>query len=116
MTKAPSCKGHSWVTMLFGWSYFVLMWNLVSRSELIASITLQHMEWTEDCLSIEEQGHMGAPNTCTESIYAVAVSNPGTCRPSFFLSRAHDDRQTATFIGFDNKNVFGRTLHRAIAP
>ncbi|KAG6945825.1 hypothetical protein JG688_00016358 [Phytophthora aleatoria] len=53
MTKAPSCKGLSWGTMLFGWSYFVFMWNLMSRSESISSITLQHMEWTEDCHSIE---------------------------------------------------------------
>ncbi|KAF1785902.1 hypothetical protein GQ600_9338 [Phytophthora cactorum] len=37
----------------------ILMWNLMSRSESIDSIMLQHMEWTEDCLSIEEQGHKG---------------------------------------------------------
>ncbi|KAG2770460.1 hypothetical protein PC116_g19612 [Phytophthora cactorum] len=59
MTEAPSRKGQNWGTTLFGWSYFVLMWNLMSRSESIDSIMLQHMEWTEDCLSIEEQGHKG---------------------------------------------------------
>ncbi|OWZ17608.1 hypothetical protein PHMEG_0008431 [Phytophthora megakarya] len=59
MTIAPTKKGQSWATVLFGWSYFVLMWNLMSRSESVDGIMLQHIEWIDDALVIEEQGHKG---------------------------------------------------------
>ncbi|KAG6950870.1 hypothetical protein JG687_00013971 [Phytophthora cactorum] len=91
------------------------MWNLMSRSESIDSIMLQHMEWTEDCLSIEEQGHKGDQKGVRESIYAIAVSNPGTCRPSFSWPERTVTGKQQLFIGSYNKNRFGLTLHRVIA-
>ncbi|KAE8960226.1 hypothetical protein PF011_g30165, partial [Phytophthora fragariae] len=57
MTIRPVKKGQTWPTVLFGWSFFVLMWNLMSRADSIDTIMLQHIEWTDDCLVIEEQGH-----------------------------------------------------------
>ncbi|ETK87990.1 hypothetical protein L915_07683, partial [Phytophthora nicotianae] len=42
MTDTPTCKGQRWGT-----------------TSLADSIMLQYIEWTEDCLSIEDQGHKG---------------------------------------------------------
>lgn len=46
----------SWSATLFGWSFFVLMWNLMSRSDSVDCIMLQHIDWQGDSLLIEEQG------------------------------------------------------------
>jgi hypothetical protein len=35
------------------------MWNLMSRSESVDSLMLQHIDWECDALVIEEQGHKG---------------------------------------------------------
>eukprot|EP00644_Phytophthora_capsici_P014639 jgi/Phyca11/124673/e_gw1.54.169.1 len=59
MKLEPKTTGQAWSTVLFGWSFFVLMWNLMSRADSIDTIMLQHMEWVEDCLIVEEQGHKG---------------------------------------------------------
>ncbi|KAJ0403325.1 hypothetical protein P43SY_009359 [Pythium insidiosum] len=58
-TQTPDTKGKSWATIVFAWSYFVLMWNLMSRSDLVDKMPLQHINWAEDTLIVEEQGHKG---------------------------------------------------------
>eukprot|EP00644_Phytophthora_capsici_P008318 jgi/Phyca11/114661/e_gw1.26.378.1 len=100
MTITPVKKGQSWATVLFGWSYF----------------------WTDDCLVVEEQGHKGdqtgadkfgkhvyanpfEPSQCTVLALAVHLF----CYPE----RGIGGRQQL-FIGTDNKNRFGRMLHRII--
>lgn len=57
MTGIPDRNGQSWSTVVFSWAYFVLMWNLMSRSDSVDTIMLQHVEWVDDALVIEEQGH-----------------------------------------------------------
>jgi hypothetical protein len=61
MTKIPDQNGNgqSWSMVLFAWSFFVLMWNLMSRADSVDTIMLQHIDWSEDALTIEEQGHKG---------------------------------------------------------
>ncbi|ETM33316.1 hypothetical protein L914_19435, partial [Phytophthora nicotianae] len=48
MSITPTKRGQSWATVLFG-----------SRSDSIDTIMLQHVEWIDDALVIEEQGHKG---------------------------------------------------------
>jgi len=48
-----------WSATLFSWAFFVLMWNLMSRSDSVDGLMLQHLEWQEDSLIIEEHGHKG---------------------------------------------------------
>lgn len=44
----------SGATALFGWPFFVVMWNLMSRADSVDHIMLQHMEWNGDALIITE--------------------------------------------------------------
>ncbi|ETM98041.1 hypothetical protein PPTG_24750 [Phytophthora nicotianae INRA-310] len=39
--------------------FFILMWSLMSRADSVDTIMLQPIEWSEDCLIVEEQGHKG---------------------------------------------------------
>ncbi len=61
MTRTPTERDHgpSWSSIVFGWAFFVIMWNLMSRSESVDSLMLQHVDWDGDALIIEEQGHKG---------------------------------------------------------
>ena len=61
MTRAPSGSSHgpTWSSIVFGWAFFVIMWNLMSRSESVDKLMLQHIDWDGDALIIEEQGHKG---------------------------------------------------------
>ncbi|KAF1329778.1 hypothetical protein FI667_g5621, partial [Globisporangium splendens] len=59
MQQTPDSCSQTWPSTVFSWCYFVVMWNLMSRSDSVDAIMLQHMEWSEDCLVIEEQGHEG---------------------------------------------------------
>ncbi|KAG6974586.1 hypothetical protein JG688_00003004 [Phytophthora aleatoria] len=52
MTPSPVKKGQSCATLLFGWSYFSLMWNFMSRSDSIDTIMRHHIErgrWLPRC-------------------------------------------------------------------
>lgn len=59
MTLEPRKSGGNWQASSFMWSYFVLMWNMMSRTDSVDSLMLQHIQWEEDALVIEEQGHKG---------------------------------------------------------
>ncbi len=53
----PNARSNtSWRTLqttaTFAWCFIVLQWNLMSRSESVASICLQHLSWQGDCLVI----------------------------------------------------------------
>jgi hypothetical protein len=46
-------KAHSHVTSQhFAWCFLILQWNLISRSQNIASILLQHLTWLNDSLVV----------------------------------------------------------------
>ncbi|ETI30278.1 hypothetical protein F443_22601, partial [Phytophthora nicotianae P1569] len=84
---------------------------------------LQYMEWTEDCLSIEEQGHKGDQKG-SEKFGKHVYANPYTpCQCPILALAVHlfsCPERTATgkqqqFIDTDNKKRFGRTLQRVIA-
>ena len=75
MKKTPTEgeNGRSWSTILFGWAFCVIMWNLMSRTDSVDSLMLQHIDWDGDALIIEEQGHKGdqtGENKYGKHIYA----------------------------------------------
>jgi hypothetical protein len=51
--------GGSWATTTFVWNFFVLFWNLMSRSDSVQSLMLSHIESRKDCIVFQEQGHKG---------------------------------------------------------
>jgi len=55
MQLEPTANGGSWKTSMFGWAFFTLLWNLISRPDSIEDITLNRITWKEDCLAIDEQ-------------------------------------------------------------
>jgi hypothetical protein len=55
MRFTPEGKGGSWSTSIFGWCFFTLLWNLISRPESVEEITLSMITWREDCLCIDEE-------------------------------------------------------------
>ncbi|KAJ0391783.1 hypothetical protein P43SY_002897 [Pythium insidiosum] len=81
-TQTRDAKGQSWATIVFAWSYFVLMWNLMSRSDSVDKIMLQHIDWAEDALIVEEQGHKG-DQTGADKFGKHVYANP--YEPSKFL-------------------------------
>jgi archaellum component FlaC len=124
MKKKPweTGNGQSWTTVTFAWSFFVLMWNLMSRADSVDSIMLQHIEWSEDSLVIEEQGHKGdqtGENKYGKHIYANPFE-PEKC-PILSLSvllfstptRSREGRQQL-FAGTNSKERFGHLLRQQV--
>lgn len=56
--KAPKstkkASNGSWSSSIFGWCFFTLLWNLISRPESVENITLNMITWKDDCLAIDE--------------------------------------------------------------
>lgn len=42
----------SWNESIFSWPFWLLLWNLMQRSETIANVQLEHISWKEDSLTI----------------------------------------------------------------
>ncbi|KAF4150570.1 hypothetical protein GN958_ATG00232, partial [Phytophthora infestans] len=82
MKLEPVKKGQAWSTV-----FFVLMRNLMSRADSIDTIMLQHIEWSEDCLIVEEQGHKG-DQIGAEKFGKHVYSNPYTPSQSPVLALA----------------------------
>ena len=55
MKFTPESRGASWSTSIFGWCFFTLLWNLISRPESVEDLTLPMITWKEDCLAIDEE-------------------------------------------------------------
>ena len=118
LTRIPEVSAQSWSMVVFSWSYFIVMWNLMSRSDSVDSIMLQHIDWEEDCLTIEEQGHKGdqtGSDKFGKHVYAnpfeplkcpvLAVAILLFCCPS----RSENGNQQL-FSGTNSKNRFGKML------
>lgn len=127
LMKAKSDKTNTnaatgWSATLFTWSFFVLMWNLMSRSDSVDGIMLQHMEWDGDALTITEQGHKGdqtGKESYAKHIYANPLQ-PWMC-PILSLAvlifcsgfRPPDGRQQL-YAGTDSKGRFATALQALV--
>ena len=58
LTFKPTDKraGGSWHASIFGFAFLIFMWNLISRSDSIATLMTEHITFNEDCFIISEQG------------------------------------------------------------
>ncbi|ETK74116.1 hypothetical protein L915_19021 [Phytophthora nicotianae] len=122
MTLEPMKKGQAWWTVLFGWSFFILMWNLMSRVDSVDTIMLQHIEWSEGCLIVEEQGHKGdqtGADKFGKHVYANTYQPSQCCVLALAVhlfacpERGAGGKQQL-FFGTDNKDRFGRIFRRVI--
>ena len=115
-------RGDSWSMVTFCWSFFVLMWNLMSRSDSIDTIMLQHISWEGDALIIEEQGHKGdqtgadkygkhvyanpyEPNLCPILALAILL---------FSCPNRPDHGRQQLFSGNQSKDRFGHLLRETL--
>jgi hypothetical protein len=122
MRQTPEVGAQSWSTVTFSWAYFVLMWNLMSRSDSVDSIMLQHLDWDEDALIIEEQGHKGdqtGADKYGKHIYANPYE-PAKCPILavavllFTYSNRPEHGRQQLFSGTDSKDRFGKLLRRLL--
>ena len=122
MKNIPKERGGTWASCLFGWPFLLLLWNLMSRSDSVDKILLNHMDWKGDSLQIQEQGHkadQAGENKYWKHVYA-NVYEPWIC-PILSLAvliftsgyRAADER-TQLFTGTNSKNRFGNILREVM--
>jgi hypothetical protein len=116
--KSSKAHGNSWSFVTFAWSFFVVSWNLMSRSDSVDSIMLQHIEWAEDALVIEEQGHKGdqtGENKFDKHVYANPIE-PMKCpvlSVAVLMFTAPPKTTTGKqqlYLGTNSKNRFGNIL------
>jgi hypothetical protein len=124
MKKDPADRqvGGSWNSTTFAWFFLVLAWNLMSRSESVESIMLGHIEWREDCMVIQEQGHKGDQTGAKKywkHVYANPL-NPSICpilawavllfsSPSRPAGHRHQ-----LFVGSNNRNRISKLLSASL--
>jgi hypothetical protein len=121
MSPPEKGRGQSWSTSAFAWTFFTIMWNLMSRSESVNTLMLQHIDWDCDALTVEEQGHKGdqtGENKYPKHIYANPI-HPEKCPilsfAVFFFSfpdRLRGNQQM--FAGTNSKDRFNHLLHRML--
>jgi hypothetical protein len=120
MKKDPADRnvGGSWSSTTFAWFFLVLGWNLMSRSKSVESIMLGHIEWREDCMVIQEQGHKGDQQG-SKKYWKHVYANP--LRPSMcpilawavliFSSPSRDaGNRHQLFVGSNNRNRISKLL------
>lgn len=116
MKSIPTERGGTWSFCLFGWPFLLLMWNLMSRSDSVDKILLNHMDWKGDCLVIQEQGHKGdqtGDNKYWKHIYA-NVYEPWICPilalAVLIFTSGYRGERPQLFTGNNSKNRFGNIL------
>ena len=107
-----------WSTTMFGWTFFVIMWNLMSRSDSVDHLMLPHVDWIGDALIITEHGQKAdkkGENTYGKHIYANPLQ-PQICPilalgVHIFCSGYHPPNgRQQIFQGTDSKSRFSHLL------
>jgi hypothetical protein len=106
----------------FAWAFFTIMWNLMSRTDSVDCICLQHIGWREDSLVIQEQGHKG-DQTGSEKYWKHVYANPHDPEVCPVLAMAvlifAGPPRTTTgrqqlFLGSNSKDRFAKQLNQVI--
>jgi hypothetical protein len=53
--KQPHRGGQTYQSSTFAWSFYVLLWNLIGRPEILQDLTLERITWRQDCMTINDQ-------------------------------------------------------------
>jgi hypothetical protein len=118
LVKLVPSKNGSWSLCSFMWSYFTLLWNLMSRSDSISTLMEEHFDWEGDAMLVQEQGHkadQSGKEKYWKHIYANPV-DPIICpilalAVHIFSIAAHSTHVNhKIFDGTNNKDRFGRNL------
>jgi hypothetical protein len=108
----------NWSFVTFTWAYFTLLWNLISRTDSVDCLMLQHFEWEGDAMIIEEQGHkvdQTGENKFGKHIYANPLE-PSVCpylALAVYIFSANNRVGAGThqlFAGTNSKDRFYRNL------
>jgi hypothetical protein len=81
MKNSNKRTNQSWNEGLFAWPYWLLLWNLMQRSETVAHIQLDHISWKEDSLTIvipQSKSDQEGDRVCHRHIYANPL-DPSIC-------------------------------------
>ena len=119
--KVPARNGGTWSSVTFAWTFFVLLWNLMSRSDSVDKLTLNVISWEGDALIIEEQGHKGdekGENNIRKHIYANPYE-PWICpilstAVLVFCAGVRTAGREKLFNGTDSKKRFGDILRELV--
>jgi integrase len=121
--KPEGRDGGRFSTGMFMWLFMTLLWNLISRSDSVNSLMLEHFDWKDDCLLVQEQGHKADKKGKTKywkHIYANPLE-PDLCPVlalAVYLFCSAYRPSAAKHRIFDGKNDntrFGKNLHSFIA-
>ena len=121
-TSKPPRNG-SWSLCVFMWSYFTLLWNLMSRSDSVDTLMEEHFDWNGDAMMVQEQGHKGdqsGKEKYWKHVYANPL-NPIICpilalAVHVFSIAAHSmDVNHKIYDGSNNKDRFGRNLQSTLS-
>ncbi|POM59320.1 LOW QUALITY PROTEIN: hypothetical protein PHPALM_31966 [Phytophthora palmivora] len=93
------------------------MWNLMIRADSVDTNMLQHIEWSDDWVIVEEQGHKD-DQTGAEEFGKHVYANPHHNAQFLFSLHTFANAPNAPlvlFLGRDSKDRFGRILWRGIS-
>lgn len=116
-------NGGNWNTSIFSWCFLILQWNLMSRSESVDKLMLNHIDWNGDSLTIEEQGQKAdqrGENKYTKHIYANPF-DPEICPilslAILVVTTLNIDELTylQLFAGTNSKDRFGKNLQSILS-
>lgn len=118
LAKLAPPRNGSWSLCVFMWSYFTILWNLMSRSDSVSTLMEEHFDWEGDAMKIQEQGHKGdqqGKEKYWKHVYANPI-DPMICpvlalAVHVFSMASHSTHVNhKLFDGTNNKDRFGRNL------
>jgi hypothetical protein len=114
-------QGNTFGRALFGWAFIVLQWNLLARSNSIATIMLEHVSWQQDALVItipKSKSDQSGANSIPRHLYA-NTTEPCICPVLAFavlvFSKSYrldpaSNKSFPLFDGTDNEGRFSELL------
>lgn len=108
---------------IFAWPFFVLSWNLLARSENVGALHVQHMSWSNDCLTVRFARSKGDPTGKTEGDLKHVYANPfnPVCCPILSLAvytfchhRGSNDSDNKFFGGTRPETRFLKILETVV--
>ena len=114
-------KTQPFSTMLFGWPFLVLQWNMLARSATVGGVMMEHIGWEGDALLISTPKHKAdqeGAKCFSRHLYA-NPSNPAVCPVLalavlvFCRSIKHDPSQPANSPARPNFRIFDGAFSEA---
>ena len=106
---------------IFAWVFMVLCWNLMGRSNSVSSINFQHIDWTQDCMTItyasSKTDKKGTKEGNTKHVYANPLE-PAICpilaMAVYLFCYARNGQNSNLFPGEHASDRFNKVLLRML--